>query len=453
MKLNDRNWFLMGLICSATWAATAAFAGDPSAFSGCSTIGDPRNNQLRCCTLDVKADDLAHWCPADRIWTDPNLEAVRCPVGELRAPGRRWFCPPDPSATPSPSSGTTLPDPTTLPVPPAPAAGIDQDFPLVAGAYLREGGNRDARDSLDRARAKYGPVSTFLWQKTLYFQPQDANMDGLFYDAQVAAGTGFVPQISIDALQPQNYGDTSIDSLSSLRDRVCDSGSVLAGNLRGWAQFLRDKRVNIQFRPFSEMNVPDISYHLRRDTRADGAQLGQMWKCLRKIFRDQGASNVKFLIDVTGTLCERPENVTRDQYGNVEFLNALNAIDPQDVDAVGIHPYCRPPAGLVSAERMIAPWLAEIDRTAQRGKPIVIAEMGIDKGYSSNERARWICDAYEYARKVHHRIRNMTYFDQKSDVKDWTIDEGSAEHRAMREAISLGLGGTTHAAGYCAQTY
>jgi hypothetical protein len=318
----------------------------------------------------------------------------------------------------------------------------------------------DFKDALARIETTFGPVSTFLWQKTFYAEPSLASDVKQIFKAIDEKSTPFIPQISLDALTAIDETEPRIEDTKDLANRICDPKSKLGKKAQTWAKYLAEKGSPIQLRPLSEMNVPgDIPYHFFTQGTDFGARVStdhgkaedfaRVWGCLRNTFRQAGADNVKFYLGFTGTLCANPENHLKNQRANQEMMRALKLIPSDQIDGFSVHPYCRPPAALVSAERMIQPWIQAIEKTAHAGKPMIIGEMGIDKSYPPAARARWICEAYEFARSQPDRIQGATYFDLKLGIKDWTIDPGSIEAQAMTEALQLGLQGPPQGKDFC----
>src|SRR5690606_31337862 len=150
------------------------------------------------------------------------------------------------------------------------------------------------------------------------------DVETLFNEPDIRSGK-VIPQISVDAVDPVNWRKPKVKDLAELKSKMCSSSSEEAIAMRRWARYLKSKGTLVQFRPFGELNIP-LDGHLKylllskiaSNSRSSAEHLAGMWSCMRKIFREEGADNVKFVMAVTGSLCRFPSSVTANQNGNKE---------------------------------------------------------------------------------------------------------------------------------------
>ena len=236
---------------------------------------------------------------------------------------------------------------------------------------------------------------------------------------------------------PQIALETEVLSLAEFRRELAQQGSLVERNVRILARGIAEYRERDKWffiRPFSEMNdatetAPwEFGDTGRRNTPQDFAAA---WKLLRETFDAEGATNAIFIFSPLAA-----HNVHREK----EVLKALNLIPPGYIDAFGMNLYSRPESAYGGASQTPIPfatlaqhWTKVLEKSRHRGIPCAIAEMGVSNQATDAARAKWLGEAFRYARS--HNFVLLTYFNYPH--RYWQIPEHSltsaALEREMRE--------------------
>lgn len=184
-------------------------------------------------------------------------------------------------------------------------------------------------------------------------------------------------------------------------------------NLLKWARVLGNANQPIYLRPMSEMNLDGAMWELGSNGAGNTAiAFAQAWIEIRAVIT---SPHVYFLFDVSS-------------WSGIEIdpkiHDVLDAIPPDEIDALGIHPYSATDNGGTppSFKSIVQPWESFFSRMPGYGsKPIVIGEMGVKRNHQTDaERAAWIASAFQYARAKHYSM--VTYYDGTDGDSDYTID-------------------------------
>jgi mannan endo-1,4-beta-mannosidase len=174
--------------------------------------------------------------------------------------------------------------------------------------------------------------------------------------------------------------------------------------IRAWATDARDHGGPIILRFAHEMNGKWYPWGI---TRFDNTpeRYKKAWQHVWRIFRDVGASNVRFLWSPAREICKgcEPNYRFEDFYPGNRF-----------VDYIGLNAYnsakykWRSMTGVL--ERPIAR-LREVSQTERfpRGKPIIIDEVG--SNHIGGSKAEWLDDGYYDVFRRWPRVKAIVYFD------------------------------------------
>jgi beta-mannanase len=148
----------------------------------------------------------------------------------------------------------------------------------------------------------------------------------------------------------------------------------------------------------------------------------QAWQHIYNIFKQQGASNVKFL------WCPNVRGPVWDDG------NALSSFYPGDayVDSIGLDGYNLGPPTLpwYSFTQVFQPTYNEIRNTVSSTKPIMVVEVGSNPGSTSTQRAAWITQMENDLPSLFPMIKALSYYD--SNVSgNWRYDSNSIDLSAF----------------------
>ncbi|MBU2668772.1 endoglucanase [Actinoplanes bogorensis] len=174
-----------------------------------------------------------------------------------------------------------------------------------------------------------------------------------------------------------------------------DNRSILDGEhddlIRKQARAVRKIKVPILLRMRWEMDRPNL-----RATMWSGEDYAAAWKYVRKIFTEEGATNVSWV------WCPTAEGFMRGDAPG--FYPGDDQVDWTCVDVYAGEKF--QPIG-----ELMAPFLTW---AAQRPKPIVIGEFGVAKAWGSSGRAAWIKDARRTF-KANPQIKAIAYFESNPE--------------------------------------
>ncbi len=236
----------------------------------------------------------------------------------------------------------------------------------------------------------------------------------------------FWPQIAIETVRL---------NLAEFHRELSHRGSLIDQNVRMLAREIaryRDRQKWFFIRPFSEMNdgteaAPwEFGNTARHNTSEDFAAA---WKLLRETFDQEGATNAIFIFSPLAA-----HNVHHES----QVLAALNLIPVGYIDAYGLNVYSRPgtayggcSAEPISFAELAQPWLKLLAGSKQHGIPLAVAEMGVSNQASDAQRAKWLRDAFGFA-KTHGYVM-VTYFNYPH--RYWQIDEQTLAGEALKAGM------------------
>jgi len=173
-------------------------------------------------------------------------------------------------------------------------------------------------------------------------------------------------------------------------------------------------------------------------SRPDGPErYVDAWRRVRRIFREQGATNVLFLW-----------SPLYDNYPNEKWNEAENYYPGDDcVDLVGCSLYNE---GYWEEEGGHGKWWRDFEDIFQKepvkiysghpSKPFWIGEMGCSEEVLPNVRGNkpeWILKAYERIRTAYQRIKGVSWFSKYYPwERDWRVNSSPESLEAYRKAIS-----------------
>ena len=249
-------------------------------------------------------------------------------------------------------------------------------------------------------------------------------VDSLQIQARIAerGKRDFWPQIALE---------TEVLGLAEFRRELAQPGSLVEKNVRALARAIaayRDRNKWFFIRPFSEMNdatetAPwEFGDAGRHNTPQDFAAA---WKLLRETFDAEGATNAIFIFSPLAA-----HNVHREK----EVLQALNQIPPGTIDAFGMNLYSRPETAYGGASQAPIPfatlaqhWTKVLAKSRHGGIPCAIAEMGVSNQATDAARAKWLEEAFRYARS--HNFILLTYFNYPHPY--WQLPEHTQASAAL----------------------
>ena len=331
--------------------------------------------------------------------------------------------PSDPSEA---RKGTPAPTPT--PTPP-PSTGAPSFF---KGAYLGDAESTPERIG-DAIRA-FGQMSGKQPALVKTFHPITCDFSTAGWCGKVlraVAATGSTNYVALD-----------------LRWPAAPAGSLLAA-IAGGAADAEITRIGRQLatvpgtvllEPGWEMNGNWSDY--RWQGVANGASTGgpalyrQSWQRIVRIFREQGATNVRWVFNPnTG-------NPLTWQATGASHWNWYGNYYPGDgyVDYVGMHGFNAPSVFGApwasfdtlfdgeSADRMLSDIIARYP-----GKPVIIGEFGSEEG-AGDAKAQWIRSAYARLRS-HPAVVGAVWFNMNKET-NWRVDSSGAALQAYREVLA-----------------
>jgi hypothetical protein len=243
----------------------------------------------------------------------------------------------------------------------------------------------------------------------------------------------FWPQIAIE---------TDHMTLAEFRRQLDTRGSDLDYNVRQLAKGVaryRDASKWVFIRPFSEMNDGSSPWQFATEgCNNSPGDFAAAWNRLHEVFDEEGATNALFVFSPLAAQTVHHES---------DVLAALNRIPKGYIDAFGLNVYSRPANayGRGSSEpysfgNLVEPWLSVLAKSTHRGIPAVVCEMGISNQATTEQRSKWIHDAFKYARS--HGFKMATYFNFKHVKRlDWVIGDGTVEEVALRSELDAGDAG------------
>ena len=234
---------------------------------------------------------------------------------------------------------------------------------------------------------------------------------------------------------PQIALETQRLSLPTLRQELENSGSQVDDNLRTLARAIaqyRDKHKWFFIRPFSEMNDEEGSWEFANKQYTNTPQdFAAVWKLLRDIFDEEGATNAIFIFSPLAAYHTHHE---------MEILKTLNLIPAGYIDAFGLNVYSRPlsaygrgSAAPISFAELATPWIKLLASSKHHGIPLAVPEMGVSQEASDVNRSQWLRQAFVFARN--HDFVMLTYFNVPGGV-GWTVEDGSLAEETLREAMA-----------------
>lgn len=330
--------------------------------------------------------------------------------------------------------GTSLPGARTWDYP----AGV-----MLSGVFYRTRGNSTPERNLSTAVADFPGSGAFLWYKGLSADPN--SLPESFFAAARAAKV--IPQIGFES---NSYDLPTMRRALASKGALPGTGETDARTnacykqLAAWAAYLKDKGP-INFRPLSEMNDASGAWQMGKPENGPG-DFAAVWNGMHALFDELGAANLRWTFTPLGV------------YGNPRLglvRQALKLIPRENIDNVGINPYSMRSGGsFESFKSLVDPWLKVFAQTGHAVRP-VISEMGVSNNPKSHnvegnkdpdyvapgsdgyrrldaQRARWIHEAFAYAREK--KFASVTYFDQQDTC--WRLDKGSLAFMALQEEIA-----------------
>ena len=245
-------------------------------------------------------------------------------------------------------------------------------------------------------------------------------------DMQEDMGREFWPQVALE---------TGELSLSEFSHEILRRGSQVDRNVRTLAREIaryRRRKKWFFIRPFSEMNdaTEDAPWEFGSKTRHNTPEdLATAWILLRETFDEEGATNAIFVFSPLAA-----HSVHRES----QVLTALNLIPNGYIDAFGLNVYSRPGTSYggtspepISFAELTQPWIKLLASSRHRGIPLAVPEMGVSNQASDEQRAKWLREAFGFARS--HDFVLMTYFNYPH--RYWQIDEQSLAGEALRAGM------------------
>ncbi|HLK58868.1 MAG TPA: hypothetical protein VKU00_20005 [Chthonomonadaceae bacterium] len=253
-------------------------------------------------------------------------------------------------------------------------------------------------------------------------------------DVQERMGREFWPQIALE---------THELSLAAFNKALSLPGSQVDRSVRTLARAIaryRNRKKWFFIRPFSEMNdaTEGCPWEFGSKTQANTPEdFATAWILLREAFNDEGATNAIFVFSPLAA-----HQVHRES----QVLATLNLIPKGYIDAFGLNVYSRPRLAYggdsqepISFAELAQPWMNLLAGSRHRGIPLAVPEMGISNQASDERRAKWLRDAFGFARANGFVL--VTYFNYPH--RYWQIDEQTLAAEALRGEMSP-LTGSQH---------
>jgi len=230
------------------------------------------------------------------------------------------------------------------------------------------------------------------------------NWDNPYYPDLVALASrgGRLPMISW-----QSHDRSTADIAAGVYDDY----------IRAWARGAATAPGPLYVRPFPEMNGDWTPWN------GDPATLRAAWRRVVTLFREEGATNVRWVFSPNVTDSPRtPENAMELYYPGPEYVDVL-ALDGYNWgDAL-------PSVGWRSFEKVFRGGYDRI--TAIGDQPVWIAEFAsADEG---GDKSAWVRDMF--ATTGFDRIEALIWFNEKKEA-DWRIDSDAATLQAFRESLT-----------------
>lgn len=235
---------------------------------------------------------------------------------------------------------------------------------------------------------------------------------------------------------PQIALETRDLSLSEFTKQLSTHGSRIDINVRRLAAEIAKYRSRNKYfflRPFSEMNdgTDANPWEFANKThKNNGTDLATAWKLLHDVFDQEGATNAIFIFSPLAA-----NRVHNEQ----EVMVALDKIPVGYIDAFGLNVYSRPKSayGGTSPEpfsfaELVQPWLKLAQTSRHRGIPLAVAEMGVSNQASDPLRAKWLREAFSFARA--HGYVMLTYFNYPHPY--WTILPNTEAGTTLKECMN-----------------
>ncbi|MHB1391201.1 MAG: glycoside hydrolase family 26 protein [Thermoleophilia bacterium] len=209
-------------------------------------------------------------------------------------------------------------------------------------------------------------------------------------------------------------------------DPACNFNNFMSGaydlEIRRWARELRDVGAPVMFKPMSEMNGDWACWSgtLNGNTPAGFIEV---WKYMRRLFAEEGATNV---IWVWGP---NRDHTTTDAGHTFDLYFPGDDI----VDFIGFAGYNwgTDIAFWQNFEEVFGP---SYDVAASRSaRPIIASETAAPEAGGS--KAQWITDAFAMLPTRFPRIRIVTWFNVQKEA-DWRVNGSPASLEAFRQAAA-----------------
>lgn len=224
-----------------------------------------------------------------------------------------------------------------------------------------------------------------------------------------AVARGATPMVTVEFWRPGGGVDQPQYSLDSFTRGDHDE------YLRAWAREAKAFGHTVWIRPFHEMNGNWYPWAGTVNGNSP-ADFVPAWNHVRDIFREEGATNVKFV------WCPNIESI--DAAGNVGTkANAISVYWPgaDNVDHIALDGYnFGPDSGLQwrSFEDLFAKPYAEVSALATT-TPIFVAETGCAN--VGGDKALWIRDMFKVIPERFGRIEGVCWFNAKQSPSDWRV--------------------------------
>jgi hypothetical protein len=244
-----------------------------------------------------------------------------------------------------------------------------------------------------------------------YFQSFEQGFTGA--EAQAAINRGAMPLITLEFKQP---GKAAI-SLETIASGGCD------WYLRPYARAARAFGREVWLRPLHEMNGNWYSWGGTVGGNSPDAFL-RAWRHVVDVFRQEGASNVKFV------WCPNIESIPNTS------ANAIERYWPGDdcVDYLALDGYnfgTGPGIRWRSFESLFAP--AYTTLTTLSDKPMFVAETGC--ATVGGDKSAWIADTFRVIPQRFPRFIGVGWFHVNSD-RQWRVDTSSGSVQAFAVGAS-----------------
>ena len=246
-------------------------------------------------------------------------------------------------------------------------------------------------------------------------------------EAQARSRRDFWPQVALETGQL---------SLAEFNRELGRRGSQVDRSVRALAsEIARYRRQKKWFfiRPFSEMNdaTEDCPWEFGNKAHSNTPEeLATAWILLRETFDEEGATNAIFVFSPLAAFHVHRES---------QVLAALSLIPRGYIDAFGLNVYSRPRTAYggssgepLSFAELVQPWMKLLDSSKHRGIPLAVPEMGISNQASDELRAKWLREAFGFARS--HGFVLMTYFNYPH--RYWQIEDQSLAGEALRAGMT-----------------